>query len=92
MVERVTTISTRIYWVPEKKRKMKDGSWKTYRKPVVRFPFPRTVLNKLGINVKGEHIRVVVEVFEDGSFRGYIPKEEIKRIIAKHYPITVEQR
>ena len=92
MVERVTTVYTKIYWVPERKRKMRDGSWKTYRKPVVRFPFPRTVPNKLGINVKGEHIRVVVEVFEDGSFKGYIPKEEIKRILRKQYPIIDELR
>ena len=88
--EPVTTITTKIYWVQEKKQKTSDGTLKTYYRPVVKFPFPRIVLDKLGINVKGEHIRVIINVYGDGSFVGYIPKEEIKRVLAEHIPIINE--
>jgi len=92
MEERVTRISTHILWVVEKKYRTKNGTVKKYRRPVVRFPYPRTILNKLGINVKNEPIRVIVEIYDDGSFRGYIPKSEVERILKKQYPTIDELR
>ena len=81
----ITRISTKIYWVPEKYHRLSTGELKIYRRPVVRFPFPREVLNKLGINVQGEKIRVIIEIYDDGSFCGRIPKEEIQRILKQRF-------
>ena len=61
--EKFTTINTRILWVVEKKYRTKDGTIKKYRRPAVGFPFPRTVLEKLGLNVKGKKIKVVIDIY-----------------------------
>ena len=85
MSEKFTRIETKIYWVPEKYYRLSTGEVKVYRRPVVRFLFPREVLNKLGINVHGEKIKVIIDIYPDGSFKGYIPKEEVQRILKQRF-------